>query len=120
MRNLFTAYRALALIVGVLLTVLVFVAMPLKYLPADGTSLQVTGEHLTSFVGIAHGWIYMAYLVVSFALSRRLKWPVSFTALVLLAGLVPILIFWVERKVTQRVRDEHPELAATTSSTSVG
>ena len=68
MRNLFTAYRALALIVGVLLTVLVFVAMPLKYLPADGTSLQVTGEHLTSFVGIAHGWIYMAYLVVSFAL----------------------------------------------------
>jgi len=110
-RNLFTAYRALAMIVGVLLTVLVFVAMPLKYLPSDGSSLQVTGEHLTTFVGIAHGWIYMAYLVISFALSRRSKWPAGFTALVLLAGLVPILIFWVEHKVTQRVRAEHPELA---------
>ena len=30
--------------------------------------------------------------------------------LLLLAGLVPILIFWVEHKVTQRVRSEHPEL----------
>ncbi len=120
MRNLFTAYRVLALIVGVLLTVLVFVAVPLKYLPADGTSLQVTGDHLTSFVGIAHGWLYMAYLVVSFALSRRLKWTLPFTLLVLLAGLVPILIFWVEHRVTQRVRAENPELVTSTTSTSVG
>ena len=112
MRNLFTAYRVLALIVGVLLTVLVFVAMPLKYFPADGTSLQVTGEHLTSFVGIAHGWIYMAYLGVSFLLSRRAKWSLPFTLLVLLAGLVPILIFWVEHKVTQRVRTENADLLA--------
>lgn len=112
MRNLFAAYRVLASIVGVLLTALVFVAMPLKYFTDDGTSLQVTGEHLTTFVGIAHGWIYMVYLVVSFALSRRAKWTFPFTLLVLLAGLIPILIFWVERKVTQRVRAEHPELAA--------
>jgi integral membrane protein len=110
-RNLFPAYRVLALIVGVLLTVLVFVAMPLKYLPADGSSLHVTGDHLTAFVGIAHGWIYMVYLGVSFFLSRRTRWSLPFTLLVLLAGLVPILIFWVERRVTQRVRRENPELA---------
>jgi integral membrane protein len=110
-RNLFTAYRVLAMIVGVLLTVLVFVAMPLKYFPDDGTSLQHTGDQLTALVGIAHGWIYMVYLVVSFTLSRRLKWSMPFTGLVLLAGLVPILIFWVERRVTHRVHAEHPELA---------
>jgi integral membrane protein len=109
-RNLFTAYRVLAMIVGVLLTVLVFVAVPLKYFPGDGSSLQVTGDNLTAFVGVAHGWIYMVYLVVSFALSRRLRWAWAFTGLVLLAGLIPILIFWVERRVTQRVRAEHPEL----------
>jgi integral membrane protein len=111
-RNLFSAYRVLALIVGVLLTALVFVAMPLKYFPDDGTSLQLTGDHLTAAVGIAHGWIYMVYLGVSFFLSRRARWSFPFTVLVLLAGLVPILIFWVERKVTQRVRREHPNLLA--------
>ena len=30
----------------------------------------------------------------------------------LVAGLVPLLIFWVEHQVTQQVRAEHPELAA--------
>ena len=109
-RNLFSAYRVLALVVGVLLTVLVFVAMPLKYLTDPG-SLQDTGTSLTAFVGVAHGWIYMVYLVVSFTLSRRLRWTWPFTGLVLLAGLIPILIFWVEHRVTQRVRVEHPELA---------
>jgi integral membrane protein len=109
-RNLFTAYRVLAMIVGVLLTVLVFIAVPLKYLPDDGTSLQLTGKSLTSFVGVAHGWIYMVYLVVSFTLARRLRWSWPFTGLVLLAGLIPILIFWVEHQVTRRVRADHPEL----------
>lgn len=112
MRQLFTAYRVLAMVVGVLLTVLVFVAVPLKYLPAEGTSLQVTGDHLTAFVGVAHGWIYMVYLGVSFFLSRRARWRPPFTALVLLAGLVPILIFWVERRVDHRMRREHPDLVA--------
>ena len=110
--RLFPAYRVLAMIVGVLLTILVFVAVPLKYFPADGTSLQQFGDQLTSIVGVAHGWIYMVYLVVSFALSRRMRWPVPFTILVLLAGLIPILIFWVEHQVTLRVRREHPELAS--------
>jgi integral membrane protein len=110
--RLFPAYRVLAMIVGVLLTILVFVAVPLKYFPADGTSLQQFGDQLTSVVGVAHGWIYMVYLVVSFALSRRMRWPVPFTILVLLAGLIPILIFWVEHQVTLRVRREHPELAS--------
>ena len=108
------------MIVGVLLTVLVFVAVPLKYLPADGTSLQVTGDHLTTFVGIAHGWIYMVYLVVVLrALAAAEVDACRSPLLVLLAGLVPILIFWVEHKVTQRVRAEHPELVVSTSSTSV-
>jgi len=109
-RNLFSAYRVLAIIVGILLTALVFVAVPLKYLPADGSSPQVFGDELTSIIGVVHGWCYIAYVAVAFFLARRAKWDLGFTVLTLLAGLVPILIFWVEHKVTQRVRRETPEL----------
>ncbi|MDQ6642010.1 MAG: hypothetical protein M3Y66_05880, partial [Actinomycetota bacterium] len=42
----------LAIIVGILLTLLVFVAMPLKYLVAGGTSAQHFGDVLTSIVGV--------------------------------------------------------------------
>jgi integral membrane protein len=110
-RNLFSAYRVLAIVVGILLTVLVFVAVPLKYLPDDGTSAQQFGENLTAIVGVVHGWCYIAYVAVSFFLARRSRWGGGFTVLTLLAGLVPILIFWVERQVTHRVRREHPELS---------
>ena len=111
MHRLFSAYRVLAIIVGILLTVLVFVAMPLKYLLADGSSGQDLGTLLTSIVGIVHGWVYIGYVAVAFFLARRARWGLGFTLLTLLAGLVPILIFWVERQVTQRVRREHPDLA---------
>lgn len=110
--RLFPVYRVLALIVGVLLTVLVFVGMPLKYLMADGTSAQHTGATITSVVGVAHGWIYIAYLVTGFALARRERWSTGFSALVLLAGLVPILIFWVERQVAARIRASSASLPA--------
>jgi integral membrane protein len=110
---LFPVYRVLAMVVGVLLTVLVFVGMPLAYLTTQGSSAQHAGETITMVVGVAHGWIYIAYLVVSFFLSRKAQWSIGFTVLVLLAGLIPILIFWVERQVNARVRREHPELAST-------
>jgi integral membrane protein len=52
----------------------------------------------------------MVYVVVTFLLSRRAGWSVPFTLLNLAAGLVPLIIFWVERRVVQRMRAEHPEL----------
>ena len=112
MQKLFTAYRVLATIVGILLTILVFVAVPLKYLPEDGTSMQDFGADLTSIVGVTHGWFYIAYVAVSLVIVRRSRWPLGFSLLTLLAGLVPILIFWVERQVVRRLRAQHPELSA--------
>jgi len=113
--RLFNAYRVLATIVGVLLMILVFVAVPLKYLSADGSSNADLGETLTSVVGVTHGWMYIAYLGVSLVISRRARWPLGFTLLTMLAGLVPILIFWVEHRVVRRLRSEYPELAATST-----
>ncbi len=111
MRNLFTAYRGLALVVGVLLAFGSLVAFPLKYFATEGSSLQEFGES-ASIVWLVHGWVFIAYVVVSFLLSRRAGWSLGFTVTVLAAGLIPLLIFWVERQVVRRLRSEHPELAS--------
>jgi integral membrane protein len=110
-KNLFNAYRVLALLVGVLLAFCALVAMPLKYLATEGSDLQRFGES-ASIMWVAHGWVFMIYVVVAFFLSRRARWTPAFTILALAAGLIPLLIFWVEHKVTQRLRAEHPELVA--------
>ena len=49
-------------------------------------------------------------VVVTFLLSRRAGWSIPFTLLNLAAGLIPLIIFWVERRVVERMRAEHPEL----------
>jgi len=108
--RLFTTYRVLALVVGVLLAFCSLVALPLKYLPAEGTDLQSFGE-AASFLWVVHGWVFMAYVVVAVLLARRVGWSLGFTLVALVAGLVPLLIFWVERRVTQRFRADHPELS---------
>ena len=113
--KLFNAYRVLALVVGVLLTFCALVAAPLKYLTTDGSSLQQFGES-ASIMWLFHGWIFMVYVVVAFLLARRARWSVGFTLVMLIAGLVPLLIFWVERRVAQKVRAENPELVASSTA----
>lgn len=108
MRNLYLTYRVLAMTVGVLLTVGTFVALPLKYFTPAGSAAQEIGESLWP-LWVAHGWIYMVYLVVAFLLARRARWTLPFTGLMLLAGTVPILIFIVERRVARLIRAEHSE-----------
>lgn len=109
MRKLFTTYRVLAMIVGVLLLALA-VGMVLKYLTTEGTDVQAFGDQLTGVVALIHGWVYIVYVVVAFLLSRRAGWSLEFLVVLLLAGLVPVMIFFVEHRVVSRLRAEHAEL----------
>ncbi len=109
--KLYPAQRVLALVVGVLLAFCSLVALPLKYLATEGSDLQLFGE-TASIMWAVHGWVFMVYVVVSFLLARRAGWSTGFTLLVLAAGLVPLLIFWVEHRVTERLRAENPELVS--------
>ena len=109
MRKLFTTYRVLAMIVGVLLLALA-VGMVLKYLTTVGTDVLAFGDQLTGVVALIHGWVYIVYVVVAFLLSRRAGWSLEFLVVLLLAGLVPVMIFFVEHRVVSRLRTEHAEL----------
>jgi integral membrane protein len=108
-KGLLTTYRVLAIVVGVLLAFCSLVALPLKYLATEGGSAQQFGED-ASVLWVAHGWIFMVYVVVAFLLSRRAGWSFGFTVLALVAGLVPLLIFWVERRVVHKLERENPDL----------
>jgi integral membrane protein len=115
----------MASIVGVLLIVLCLVGVPLAnfdgtemwgifgstpVLVSPGSEIQELGEAITSYLGTAHGWLYMIFLFSAFSLSLRAKWPMGFTLVTLLMGTVPVLSFWSERRATHRLKAEHPEL----------
>ena len=107
-----TRYRFMATVVGILLVVLILVGVPLKFVPTEDSQPQRLGEWITTYLGVAHGWLYMIFLVTAFWLSRRARWDTAFTVVTLLCGTVPLLSFWAERRATARVRAEHPGTAA--------
>lgn len=93
MQGALRRYQIMAWIVGAGLLVLVLVAMPLKYLGDNDTVVGV--------VGPIHGFLYMAYVVLTFDLARRAKWSFVRMVLVMLAGTIPFFSFWAERKVSR-------------------
>ncbi|MFJ1704211.1 DUF3817 domain-containing protein [Kitasatospora sp. NPDC088346] len=96
-QSVLTRYRALAYVTGVLL-ILLTLGMVAKYV------LDVSGAAgFTTAVGIAHGWLYVVYLVLAFDLGTKAKWPIGKLAWVLLAGTVPTAVFFVERRVSREV-----------------
>lgn len=107
--RLFTTYRVLAIVVGVLLAFCALVSLPLKYLATEGSDLQRFGA-ATDVMWVAHGWVFMVYVVVTFLLARKAGWSIPFTVLALAAGLIPLVIFWVEHTVTRRMREERADL----------
>jgi len=94
-RGALIRYRIIAYIVGVMLLVLLFVAMPLKYLGDNPAAMNV--------VGPLHGFLYVVYLLGTFDLARRVRWSLPRLILVALAGTIPFLSFYAERKVTHEL-----------------
>jgi len=109
--KLLRTYQALAYVTAVLMLFLT-VGMPLKYFAADGSDPQALGDWITHYVGIAHGWLYMAYVVVTFILSDRQKWSTRMTILIALAGTVPTAAFFAERRVVERAQAQSADRAA--------
>ena len=113
MKTALRPYRIMANIVGLLLIVLVLVGLPLHYghlllpgvLPVGGTAEQ-TGAWISQYLGVAHGWLYMMFLIAAFILSRKANWDLRFTLVTLLCGTIPILSFWAERRATKQVQEQ--------------
>jgi integral membrane protein len=98
-----TRFRVMAWLTGVMLLILVFVAMPVKYIGDN--------DSLVRIVGVAHGWLYIIYIITALTLAYQARWRPMRTLLVMLAGTVPFASFVAERKVVAIARRERQDQA---------
>ena len=96
-RKALTFFKVMAFIVGVGLLVLL-VEIVLEY----GTSMKGEQNPLHWWPQ-PHGFIYMVYLVATANLGFKVGWSLTKMVGVMLAGCVPFLSFWVERRVAGEV-----------------
>ena len=89
MRAAALRYRVMAYITGVLIIVVCFVGIP----------MQVAGHNafIVNDIGTIHGVLYIIYIIFAYILAQKLKMKMGPTILLLLAGTIPIMTFFVER-----------------------
>ncbi|MEU6659654.1 DUF3817 domain-containing protein [Streptomyces sp. NPDC046821] len=108
-QSVLTRYRVMSYVTGVLLVLLTLACLA-KY----GLKIEGAGDY-TKIIGIAHGWLYVVYLVFAFDLGSKAKWPVGKQLWVLIAGTIPTAAFFVERKISRelqaKVADGSPAVA---------
>lgn len=85
----------MAYIVGVGLILLVLVGVPLQY----GAGIPQVAE----IVGPIHGVMYIVYLASAVDLARRGQLVTRQLAIIALAGFVPFLAFFVERRISRSI-----------------
>ncbi|WP_339923216.1 DUF3817 domain-containing protein [uncultured Cyclobacterium sp.] len=89
-------FRIVSITEGISMLVLIFIAMPLKYifdLPA-----------MVTYVGWIHGVLFVLYILVMFPTSRKLKWPFRIALMGLIASILPFGPFLFDRKLKKQER----------------
>jgi integral membrane protein len=81
--------------------------LALKYAVQAG-GLDAAGEPrpvIGRWVAFAHGWIYVVYLVTVVDLWSRMRWGLGRVTVMVIAGVVPVLSFVVERRAARWVEE---------------
>ena len=83
-------FKIVAILEGISFLVLLGIAMPLKYI----FDLPAT----THVVGMAHGILFIVYVIMVVLIRKQLDWNLKTTALALTASVLPFGPFVVDRK----------------------
>jgi integral membrane protein len=97
-------FRAVAFLEGLSFVVLLFIAMPLKYLAGVPQAVKV--------VGMAHGVLFMLYLPALLEAALAQRWSLGRAAAAFGASLVPFGTFVFDAKLR---REEQARAAVETS-----
>ncbi len=83
-------FRIIAFLEGLSYILLLFVAVPVKYLLEDPSYVKM--------LGMPHGILFVAYIAFAFLLKTELKWTGKTFGFVLLASIIPFATFYVDLK----------------------
>lgn len=89
-----TIFRLISYLEGISYLLILFVTMPLKYLFASPEPNKV--------IGMAHGFLFLLYIVFAFLIKPEKKWNNKTLIIVLLCSIIPFGTFWMDKKYLSR------------------
>tara|TARA_B100001750_G_C15286476_1_gene485110 strand:- start:49 stop:327 length:279 start_codon:yes stop_codon:yes gene_type:complete len=85
-----TGFRIISYLEGISYLLILFVTMPLKYLFEEPQPNKV--------IGMAHGVLFLLYIVFSFLVKPEKNWGTKTLIIVLLCSIIPFGTFWMDKK----------------------
>ena len=82
--------RVVGLLEGLTFLLLLFIAMPMKYM--------FDNPVLVKYVGMGHGVLFILFLIVLFAVCEKQKWSITIFLMGLAASILPFGPFVFDRK----------------------
>ena len=94
----YTFFRIVALLEGFSYLTLLLIGMPLKYIWHI--------EEYVQNVGMAHGILFIIYIVVAIFLYKKKFWSQKELIIILLGSVVPFGAFYVDRKYLNNLKNQ--------------
>ena len=85
-----STFRKIALLEGLSYVILLFIGVPLKYL--------LNNDWVVKLLGMPHGVLFIAYIIFSLILYKKMKWSNLDLIIILSASLIPFGTFYIDRK----------------------
>lgn len=83
-------FKIITYLEGISYILLLFIGVPLKYL--------VENEVLVKSLGMPHGLLFIAYIILAFFIKPNFKWNKKEFSMILLASVIPFATFYVDKK----------------------
>jgi len=83
-------FRVISLLEALSFVILLLVAMPIKYILGN--------PELVRIVGMAHGILFVLYILGAFVFKNKLNWSNQILGVVILCSIIPLGPFYVDRK----------------------
>ena len=82
--------RVISYLEGISYILLLFIAVPIKYYANDPS--------LVKLLGMPHGLLFVAYVILSLVSSKKYRWNSKKTLVVLISSVIPFGTFYVDYK----------------------
>ena len=83
-------FRLITLLEGSSYLLLIFIAVPLKYLVGD--------ESYVKLLGMPHGVLFILYIAFAFVFQKKMKCSLINFLIILVASVVPFGTFYIDKK----------------------
>ncbi|MDA0316059.1 MAG: DUF3817 domain-containing protein [Bacteroidetes bacterium] len=94
--SLLKIFRIIAFIEGLSYVLLLFIAVPIKYLNNDPSYVKM--------LGMPHGLLFMGYVALAIVLRTDNQWIKNNFFMVLMVSVIPFGTFVVEKKLNKTIQ----------------